>query len=191
MATVESQIDAIPPQAISQVAGTVPTTFRFGLRHLFEALTGAAIVAWAVMSYSTTYEVYGLVQSGVVWVAILLGAIATLPLLFVLRMRTLCRLWMLALVAFSLRQAMFAKRLAALRTEVAAIIEYVDNHKLQHGLYPTDLSGYQFIRPELASYIEYRDAYPTTSYEIRWHPIHLDGIAHWYGADYGHYFEDD
>jgi hypothetical protein len=191
MATVEASLDAAGLANDEPSTGGGLPAMRFGLRRLFEALTCTAIVAWAVNSSWTAYEVYGVVQSGFVWAAVVLGGIATLPLLFALRTRTVIRIWMIALVAFSLGQTVLTRRLSALQSEVASIIDYVDDYKLQHGLYPTNLSGYDFHRPDLASYIEYRDAYPTTSYEIRWHPIRLHGIAHWYGADYGHYYEDD
>jgi hypothetical protein len=154
-------------------------------------ITCAAIVAWALQSTATCYEVYGLVDSTVVWVGVIIGAIASVPLLSVLRGRTIVILWMIALVAFALSQTVHTNRLAALRSEVAAIISYVDDYKLQHGLYPTDLSGYEFQRPVLAEYVEYHDAFPTTSYSIRWHPTHREDISHYYGADYGHYYEDD
>jgi hypothetical protein len=163
---------------------------QFGLRHLFEALTYVAIVAWGLQAYSTTYEVYG-TNAGIVRVAVFFGVIASMPLLLFFRARTIVRFGVAAVLAFSISQATYTRRLAALRTEVASIIAYVDEYKLQHGLYPTDLSGYEFQRPELATFIEYRDAYPTTSYEIRWHPIQREDLGHWYGADYGHYYEDD
>lgn len=187
---------AIPRTATASSAASLPATdvrlaVRFGLRQIFGALTYTAVVAWALRSTNTNYEVYGLVDSTIVWIALIGGAIVTLPLLFILRWRNIVRVWTLALVVFALSQTVLDRRLCALRTEVERIIAYVDDFKLQHGLYPTDLSAYEIQRADLAEYIEYRNAYPTTSYAVRWHPIHLEGIAHWYGADYEHYFEDD
>jgi hypothetical protein len=191
MAAAVVQPNSVRSPGDGQTAAAAPPGVRFGLRQMFKAITLTAIVAWALRSTSTSYEVFGLVHSGVVWLGLFVGAALTVPLLFWLRVRTIVWLWMIALVVFALSQTVLNRRLSSLRAEVASIIEYVDDYKLQHGLYPPDLSGYEFQRPKLAAYIEYRDAYPTTSYEIRWHPIHLEGIAHWYGADYGHYYEDD
>jgi hypothetical protein len=172
--------------------GAAPSAVRFGLRRLFEIMTYVAIAAWAIQSYATLYEVYGAARAA--FIAFFGGVIClvSVPLLMlVMRARTAIRILMIVLVAFSLRQTVLTKRLAALRQEVAAVIDYVDKYRVNGGPYPTDLSQYRFHRPELAAYIEYRDAYPVTSYEIRWHPIALDGIAHWYSPDFGHYYEDD
>lgn len=186
---------AFPTNAAAASAASAPAdsrpAVRFSLRRVFEAITYTAIAAWALRSTNSNYEVYGSVASGAVWSALIVGAIATPLLLLILSGRSIVRVWMLALVAFALSQTVLDRRLSALRTEIGKIIAYVDDFKLQHGLYPTDLSAYAFQRPDLAEYIEYRDAYPTTSYEIRWHPIKREGLAHWYGADYGHYYEDE
>jgi hypothetical protein len=183
--------DATAASAASARTSDSRTAVRFNLRRVFGAITYTAIAAWALRSTNSNYEVYGSVASGVVWIALIVGAIVTPLLLLILSGRSIVRVWMLALLAFALSQTVLDRRLSALRTEIGRIIAYVDDFKLQHGLYPTDLSAYEFQRPDLAEYIEYRDAYPATSYEIRWHPIKREGIAHWYGADYGHYYEDD
>jgi hypothetical protein len=191
MATVQVQPDAVPPLIGDQADARESSVLRFGLRRLFEALTYTAIAAWALRSSSTSYEIHGYPPWATVFFGVTVGAIVALVLLPVLRIQTIVRLAMIALVAYALNQTVLSRRLAALRGEIESIIAYVDAHKLQHGLYPADLTGYQFNRPELAEYIEYRDAFPTTSYEIRWHPTHAQAISHWYGSDYGHYFEDD
>lgn len=188
--TIVRQFDAAnAPPRVS--AANERFSVRFGLRQLFVLTTFAAVAIWAAMSCSTTYHIYGAVDS-VAWIGVVLCCALLSPLLLLsAKTRVMFGLTTIALVAFSIYQTPLTWRLRALQTEVTSVIGYVDRFKLQHGLYPTDLSGYEFLRPELASYIEYRNAYPTTSYEIRWHPIPLDGIAHWYGADYGYYYEDD
>jgi hypothetical protein len=184
---------------LNAVALSVPTpvaarpAVRFRLRRLFEVMTFVAIVAWAVQGSATFYEVYG---KGAHIRAVVIGGLvfaASVPVLLVLRYRiwTVCRCWTIVLAVFALRQTMLTHRLAALRHEVDSIIEYVDEYRVDGGPYPTDLSQYRFHRPELAQYIEYRDAYPVTSYEIRWHPVAFNGITHGYSPDFGHYYEDD
>jgi hypothetical protein len=190
MARRAVQTDATFTPTTAPATDAVARSFRFGLGQLFETLTCAAIVVWGLQASATAYHVYG-IDSVWVWAVVCLGALASFPLMYMVPVRTIICVWMAVIVVFALSQTLYSKRLAALRTEVANIIAYVDDFKLQHGLYPTDLSGYEFQQPDLAEYIEYRDAYPTTSYEIRWHPIHLHGIAHWYGADYGHSYLGD
>lgn len=174
-----------------RVARSAPPAIRFGLRQLFEVTTCVAVVVWALQSSAAYYQVFGgAALSSLAFIA-LTGAAGLLVLSFVVRARTVCRLAVLALALFAMRQAHWTHRLAALRREVDSIIAYVDAYKLQRGVYPADLAQYEFRRPDLAPLVEYRDGFPNTSYEIRWHPVAQDGVAHWYGSDYGHYFEDD
>jgi hypothetical protein len=187
-----AELNAVTLSVRSPVAAR--PAVRFGMRHLFEIMTYVAIAAWTVQGSATYYDVYGDVQFIRFFVVggLIGGASLTVLLwVFLFRVRTLCRLWMVVLAALALRQTILTHRLAALRAEVESIIDYVDAYRVDGGPYPADLSQYRFHRPELAPYIEYRDAYPVTSYEIRWHPIAVDGIAHWYSPDFGHYYEDD
>jgi hypothetical protein len=100
---------------------------------------------------------------------------------------------------FSFRQAWLMNRMRNLREEVPRVIAYVEGFRNDHGQYPDDLSGYQFLRPGLRSYIQferakggevYVDRIPDP-YRIRFHPTHANGIAHWYGKGSGYFFEDD
>ena len=70
-----------------------------------------------------------------------------------------------------------------LQPEVERVIEYVESYKATHGQYPADLAAYSFERNDLRAYIHYAppsDSRFPTMYEIRYHPTHIEGIAHWY-----------
>ncbi len=165
---------------------------QFGLRTLFAGTTFVALAAWAAASCGSLYEIYGDVASKAIP---LLGAftfLVTTPMLIVERTRRWWyRSWVVIFVAFSLRQSVLVRRLAELRVEVAEVVRYVDAFEAEQGRFPNDLSQYEFQHPHLADYIEYELTLPI-AYAIRWHPVPIYGISHWYyGPGNGHYFEDD
>jgi hypothetical protein len=87
-----------------------------------------------------------------------------------------------------------------LEAEVPLVVAYLEEFKSDRGDYPQDLSGYPFRYPDLREYVTYfvgdANDYAMSNppqYRIRYHPIHVDGIAHWYwhGKDNGYWYEDD
>jgi hypothetical protein len=98
------------------------------------------------------------------------------------------------------RESILIQRLQHLTTEVARIVTYVETFKTSHGQFPQDLSGYEYLRPDLQGYIAYSPPaaavsnganFGMNSYQIRYHPTKIEGIAHWYFGDHGYWFEDD
>ena len=86
MATAVANPDASTPPSKPHSVESAILVVRFGLRRLFEALTYTAIVAWALSSTTTTYDVYGFAPMATELVGVALGGIVTLLLLPLLQL---------------------------------------------------------------------------------------------------------
>jgi len=169
--------------------GRVSNRIQFRLSHLFVATTVLAAIMMWVASWRTSYELHGAVGSASV---IFFGGLFLMVSLFFLAFRRLRIFTCIVIVCvssfFGVRDAVYAKRLRDLKTEVSHIAAFIDQHKAKYGKVPSDLSAYAYHQPELQQYIEY-NAYSLGS--IRFHPFRYTGVSHWWYPDSGYYFEDD
>jgi hypothetical protein len=178
---------------VQATQGNDKLVMRFRIRHLLIAMVVVAFGVCGIHASRNVYELYGDLETALIPALggfLLLG---TAPVLFFPRARKWwCASWIVALSCFIWRQEQLSRRLAVLRSDVDDVISYAESYRKDHGEYPLDLSGLKLKHPDLAEFIDYRttSAYVKT-FEVRWHPLRIEGIAHWYAPEYGHYFEDD
>jgi hypothetical protein len=159
---------------------------QFRVGHLLLARTVIAAILAAAVSCRTVYEVYGDIPSVLFPTALGVFFLASLPTLAFRRLRLAwCIVIIVICSAFSFRQAVLAGRLQNLKSEVSHIVDYMNRFEKEHGICPSDLSGYTFQQPELEQYIEY------SPNAVGLHPTGGTGIGHYYLPGGGHYFEDD
>ena len=172
--------------------------FQFRISHLLAVTTVAAAILTGLFYLPTAYETDG--SPNLFWMLLVPFLVMVLLGLWSDRLRKpTCVAIVVVCCAFSFRQAKLMTRYRNLQGEVALIIAYVERFHTEHGEYPDDLSGYQFMRPELKSYILFQparggDLYANRipdPYRIRFHPTDATGIGHWYGPGSGYFFEDD
>jgi hypothetical protein len=169
--------------------------FQFRLSHLFIGTTFVAIVVAASTLLPSLYYTYGAIGAAFLGLLFCLFAIVCGGCLLFRRLRV--PTFVVCVVVCTLliyHQSVLNRRLDQLHAEVAHIVSYVNTYKSAHGEFPRQLSGYEYQRPELQTYIKYSPPggpYGSTSYVIRYHPTENDGIGHWYFGDQGYWFEDD
>jgi hypothetical protein len=86
-------------------------------------------------------------------------------------------------------QAIWAVRLAVLRDEVAAIIDFGETVRVQSGQYPEHLDQYDWSSPELQQYVEYSHG-PGDNMIIYFRPSAFSE-PHWYSTTSGWGFSPD
>jgi hypothetical protein len=170
--------------------------WHFGLRHLFTALAIVGAVLLNLRALRGVYETYGGVGGVgsyflsilVVLCTALFGSIRRLRKISVVVLLVFC-------LCLSYMQLTPMRRLTLLNVEVPRIVRYVEDYNTSHGEYPNSLDEYVFENPEISSFVRYdKPGFGYGSgdpYSIYYHPIHTEGIGHWYGKKLGYYYEDD
>lgn len=166
--------------------------FQFRVEHLFVAITLVATlltVAALSRSFEKTKSDVGDCGQSLLLVACLLP-----PMIGICFRRTripsLLAIVLICLV-FGIRQSSVAQQLEDLRQEVTQIAAYVDKFKADNGHYPTDLSGFDFPRPELRKQIEYGLDPDRTAYYIWFNPDGAPNLGHYYYSTYGFWRDND
>jgi len=172
------------------------TAVQFRLSQMLVAMALLALIVVDVVYWPSLYVTEGDIgQLAIAALLVIFWLVAAFCFMLFPRLRTaiVCIVGLICFV-FATRQFSVMRRMDMLQPEVERVIEYVESYKTTHGQYPADLAGYSFERNELRPYIRYSppsdSRYPAI-YEIRYHPTHIGGIAHWYNPVTGFWFEDD
>ena len=168
------------------------TPIQFSIHSALLWTAFVAVACWAAITCRSLHGLYGDLISGFMLTLGLLALLFTSPFVVATRTRRAWMVfWMGAMILFSAGHAVLSARLQKLHAEAASVVKYAHAYHAKHGMYPDDLSGFNFSDPALQPYLRYDGRRNRREFAVTYHPVQTGSVLYWYTPKDGYWLDDD